>query len=86
MSAVTYSGNSHYYLLDQLRKRGHHTLADRVESGEISVHKAAKEAGMRPKQISMQFGNPERFVASLRRNGTPEFVAEVTQLLNESTS
>lgn len=81
---TTYSGNSHHYLLDQLIATHPH-LVEQVESGEMSPHKAAVEAGMRPRQLSMRIDDPKRLVASLRRNATPEFVAEVGRLIAEES-
>lgn len=85
MIAATYSGNSHYYLLDRLSKT-HPELVSKVESGEMTAHAAAVAAGLRPRTLQMRLDRPENFVRSLRRHGTPEFVAEVGRLIAEGAN
>ncbi|MCD2099566.1 hypothetical protein QNA24_29795 [Rhodococcus qingshengii] len=80
---TTYSGNSHYYLLDRLSKT-HPELVSKVESGEMTAHAAAVAAGLRPRTLQMRLDRPESFVKSMRRNATPEFIAEVARLLREA--
>jgi len=79
--AKTY-GNTHTYVMERLQ-RDNHELYGRVLAGELTPHRAAIEAGWRPRQLSVRVDDAARLVASLRRNTTPEFVAEVGRLITE---
>lgn len=77
-------GNTHQYVVDRLY-RDNRELYDRVIAGELTPHRAAIEAGWRPRQLSVRVDDASRLVASLRRNTTPEFVAEVGRLIAEES-
>jgi len=74
------SGNTETYIRRRLR-RDNPDLADRVESGDLSPHAAAVQAGFRPKTFTVRADRPESIVATLRRQLDPETLAMVTKLL-----
>jgi hypothetical protein len=75
-------GDSETYIRRRL-KRDNPDLAERVESGEISAHAAAVQAGFKPKTFTVRADRPESIVATLRRQLDPETLAMVTKLLTE---
>jgi hypothetical protein len=75
-------GTSNTYLRRRLR-RDNPDLADLVDSGELSAHAAAVQAGFKPKTFTVRADRPESIVGTLRRQLDPEVLALVTKLLSE---
>lgn len=75
-------GNADTYIRRRL-KRDNPDLAERVESGELSPHAAAIQAGFKPKTFTVRADRAESIVTTLRRQLDPETLAMVIKLLSE---
>lgn len=75
------NGTSKSHALRTLRAK-RPDLLDRVKSGELSPHKAMREAGFRPLTMTVTLDSP-RSAASLIAKASPEFLEELRRLLSE---
>lgn len=75
------NGNRTSYLLRRL-ERDHPELFARVQAGELSAHKAAIEAGWRPRQITVNASSLDKLEATLRRHVAPDVLADLAQRLS----
>lgn len=74
------TGNSESAALRRLRK-DRPDLHAQVLNGELSAHAAAVQAGFRPKTFTVRTDDPDRIVATLRRQLPPGVLAKVIHLL-----
>lgn len=84
VSLKTEYGNSETYTLRRLR-RDREDLAERVESGELSAHSAAIQAGFRPRTFTVRADDPASIAKTLRRQLDPEVLSQlIKELKGES--
>lgn len=55
-----------------------------VQTGEKSIHRAAVDAGIRKRRVSVRTDNPDSAAKSLRKNMSPDDLAALARLLMES--
>jgi hypothetical protein len=75
-------GTSRQQALRRLRKDAPELHAD-VLAGRLSAHAAMVQAGLRSRTISVPSDRPDRAAAALRRNMSPEDLAELRRLLDQ---
>ncbi|MBA9005942.1 hypothetical protein [Thermomonospora cellulosilytica] len=75
-------GTSQAKALRRLRK-DRPDLHAQVLAGELSAHAAMIKAGFRPKTFTVRGDRPDSIARTLRKNLSPEQLAELRQLLDE---
>lgn len=75
-------GTSQERALRRLRTDAPELHAD-VLAGRLSAHAAMVKAGFRPRTFTIRGDRPDSIVKTLRKNLTPEQLAELRRLLNE---
>ncbi len=80
ISDVRTNGNSKARALRHLREKRPDLLA-RVKAGELSPHKAMREAGFRPPTMTVTLDSPKS-AASLIAKASPSFIEELRRLLS----
>lgn len=72
------NGNRTTYLVRRL-ERDHPELHAKVVAGELSPHRAAVEAGWRPRQVTLNVSDVDKLEAGLRRHVAPDALADLVQ-------
>lgn len=78
-------GTTREYTLPRLEREAPELHAE-VMAGRLSVHAAAVQAGIHPRRFTVVSDNPATVAGYLRRNLTPEQLAELAGLLAEEVA
>lgn len=76
------TGTSQAYALQRLEQE-RPDLLERVKCGELSPHKAMREAGFRKPRIAVNLDDPESAAKTLLTHSSPEFIEELKRLLEK---